>query len=82
MQKIASEIRDFIEENFPFGRKDLELRPEDSFLRLGVVDSTGVLEIVAYIETRYDFRVEDEELIPENFDSIVNLTRYIQGKLT
>ena len=79
MNHIASSLRQFIKENFLFGQ-DLTFADHDSFLELGVVDSTGVLELVTFIEDRYQITIEDEELVPENLDSIENLVRFIAGK--
>ena len=79
MNHIASSLRQFIKENFLFGQ-DLTFADHDSFLELGVVDSTGVLELVTFIEDRYQITIEDEELVPENLDSIENLIRFIAGK--
>ena len=75
-----SKIREFILENFVIGLDEAELNDDDSFLDQGIIDSTGVLEVVAFIEETYSFDVEDEEVIPENFDSIKNLAAYIEKK--
>jgi acyl carrier protein len=79
MIQIASSLRQFIKENFLFGQ-DLALADHDSLLELGVIDSTGVLELVTFIEDRYQVSIEDEELVPENLDSIENLVRFIEAK--
>lgn len=78
--QIEKEIRKFILENFIFDG-DSELKNEDSLLEKGIIDSTGVLELVAFIEDTYQFKIEDEELIPENLDSIKNISQFIQNKL-
>ena len=75
-----SKIREFILENFVIGLDETELNDDDSFLDQGIIDSTGVLEVVAFVEETYSFDVEDEEVIPENFDSINNLAAYIEKK--
>lgn len=77
---IRSEIRGFILDNFMMGRDPQDLTDSGSLLELGVIDSTGILELVGFIEEKYDFPVEDEDLVPENLDSIDNLVGYIQGK--
>jgi acyl carrier protein len=79
MSQIASSLRQFIRENFLFGQ-DVALADHDSLLELGIVDSTGVLELVTFIEEHYQITVEDEELVPENLDSIENLVRFIGTK--
>jgi acyl carrier protein len=79
MNDIASALREFIRENFLFGQ-DTALSDDDSFLGLGIIDSTGVLELVAFLEKRLDIRVADDDLVPENLDSINNLVRFIEAK--
>jgi acyl carrier protein len=78
---VARDIRNFIIENFLFGDAGNGLGETDSLLEKGIIDSTGVLELVAHLEETYGFKVEDEELIPENLDSIANISAYILGKL-
>lgn len=73
-------IRNFIIENFLF-EEDENLKEETSFLENGIIDSTGILELVTFLEESYGITVEDEELVPENLDSIANVVRYIQTKL-
>lgn len=77
---IEQQIRNFIVENFLFGESSNDLKDEDSLLEKGVIDSTGVLELVAFIEETYGIKVNDEELIPENLDSISNVTSFIKRK--
>jgi len=76
---IREAIRNFIFENFILDAKD-NLKDDDSLLEKGVIDSTGVLELVAFIEEKYGFTVEDEELVPENLDSIRNIAEFILRK--
>jgi len=78
--QIENEIRKFIMENFILD-EELNLSEEDSLLEKGIIDSTGVLELVAFIEETYSFKINDEELAPENLDSIKNITQFIQNKL-
>ena len=73
-------IKNFIIENFMFG-SDEGLSDDTSFLDEGIIDSTGILELVDFLETEFAIQVEDEELIPENLDSISNLERYLSNKL-
>jgi acyl carrier protein len=72
-------IRTFIVENFLFEGDD-NLKEDTSFLENGIIDSTGVLELVAFIEETYGISVDDDEIVPENLDSISNITKYIQRK--
>jgi acyl carrier protein len=80
MQATQREIlRQFVIENFLFGRDD-GLRDADSFLENGIIDSTGVLELVGFLEQRFGIQVADDELVQENLDSIDNLARFLSEK--
>lgn len=76
---IREEVKRFIVDNFLFG--DSEGFDENaSFLESGAIDSTGILELVTFLEETYQIRVEDEELVPENLGSIDAVTRYLTRK--
>ena len=77
---IRTDIRGFIRDNFMMGRDSQELTDSGSLLELGIIDSTGVLELVGFMEEKFDFHIEDEELVPENLDSVDNLVSYIKRK--
>ena len=77
---IQKQIRDFIVGNFLFDDSGSDLEETDSFLEKGIIDSTGVLELVSFIEGTYGIRVEDEELVPENLDTIRDVTAYVLKK--
>lgn len=77
--EIGSEIRDFVVTNFLFGKGD-DLRDDESLLENGVIDSTGVLELVSYLQERFDIRIEDDEIVPANLDSIRNLVDFVGRK--
>jgi len=78
--QIVEEIRKFITENFIWD-SDENLGDEDSLLEKGIIDSTGVLELVAFVEERYGIKFADDELLPENLDSIRNISNYIFQKM-
>ena len=78
--ELTEHIRGFILENFIVDG-DGNLENGISLLEEGIIDSTGVLELVAFIEETYHIKVQDEELIPENLDSINNISNFIQTKL-
>lgn len=78
--EVKEQIRSFIIENFLFGQEDAALGDDDSFLESGIIDSTGVLEVVGFIEDEFDIEVLDEELIPDNFDSLSRLVDYVGRK--
>ena len=75
----AETVRAFVVENFLFGEGE-QLKEDTSFLESGIVDSTGILELVAFIEETFGIRMTDDELIPENLDSISNVVNYLQRK--
>jgi acyl carrier protein len=77
---VAQQVREFIVENFLYGQQRA-FNDEDSFLENGIVDSTGVLQLVAFLEETYRVTVEDEDLIPANLDSIKNVTLYLSRKV-
>ena len=70
----------FIKESFLPGLPGVEFDENTSFLDSGLIDSTGVLELVDFLEESFDIEVEDSELVPENLDSITNLSRYLESK--
>ncbi len=76
---VQEDIREFIVENFLFGEEG-GLRDDSSFLREGIVDSTGIMQLVSFIQEQYLIAVEDEELIPENLDSIQRVSMFIAEK--
>ena len=82
MADNINKIRAFIFENFLFDEKDDALQNDASFLEQGIIDSTGVLELVEWLEEEFDMTVDDEELIPENLDSVNLLSAYIAGKIS
>lgn len=73
-------IRKFVVDNFLFGQ-GAKLKDDTSFLEGGIIDSTGVLELAMHIETTYGFKVKDEELVPENLDSINAVASFLEKKL-
>jgi acyl carrier protein len=78
---IAQEIKEFVVSNFLFGQGGDALADEQSLLETGIIDSTGVLELVAFLEQRYGISVGDRELLPENLDSVANASRFVTTKL-
>ena len=76
---MKEKIRGFIVENFLFG-EDGNLKDDTSFLYEGIIDSTGILELVSYLEEEFSITVEDEDLVPENLDSINNVVSYLEKK--
>ena len=74
-------IRHYILQNFLFTDDPTALDDSDSFLQLGIIDSVGALEIALYIEQTFGFAVREEEMLPENLDSVTRLTSFIERRL-
>ncbi len=79
MSDLKQELRQFIDENFLFG-VPTPYTNDDSLLENSIIDSTGVLELIAHLEGTYGFRVTDDELIPENLDSVDAIVQFINEK--
>ena len=80
MEGYKNKVRTFIVENFLFGNAD-GLEDNTSLLDKGIIDSTGVLEMVGFLSDEFSITIEDDELVPENFDSIEKVATYLQKKL-
>ena len=78
---IEENIRTFVIENFIIDENPDQLENDQSFLESGIIDSTGILELVSFIEEHYSAKIEDEELIPDNLDSVNNVVKFINKKL-
>ena len=79
---IKPRIRTFIIDNFLMGKGGEQLADDASLLEAGVLDSTGVLELVAFIEDEFGMQVTDEEMLPENLDSLTALELFVLAKAT
>lgn len=77
---VEEAIRKHVAENLLFTSGSLPIGDEDSFIENSVVDSTGVLDLVLFVESRFGIAVTDRDVIPENFDSVSSMARYIRGK--
>lgn len=77
---MEQEIRDFLAANFFLGEDPAALQNSSSLIETGVIDSTGVLELVGFLEDTYGIRIEDDDLIPDNLDSIDNILKFVTRK--
>jgi acyl carrier protein len=75
---IKAQIRRYVAQNFLFSDNGFELSDDASFLEEGIVDSTGVLELVLFVEDTYNIEVDDDEIVPDNFDSVGSLAAFIK----
>ncbi len=77
-----AKIRNYILENYLFTDDQSALISDDSFMDKGILDSTGILEIIFFLEEDFDISIEDEEMIPDNLDSVNNILAFINRKST
>jgi acyl carrier protein len=80
MLDLDQEIRNFIIDNFLYGEDNATLSNDDSLMEHGLIDSTGALELVTFLEGKYGIKIEDNELDPENLDSVNKLANFIKRK--
>ena len=73
-------VQNFIVDTFLFGDNE-KLKEDTSFLESGIIDSTGILELVTFLEEAYKISINDDELIPENLDSLKNVARFLEKKI-
>lgn len=81
MASVEETVDEFIVANFLFGDTDKRLSHEDSFLDVGVIDSTGILELVTFLEETYRIKIAENELVPDNLDSINKVAKFVNRKL-
>jgi len=82
MEPLTAELRKFITDNFLFGDASgrFSFSDDDSFQERGIVDSTGVLELVCHLQERYAITIDDEELVPDNLDSLNKVAHFVERK--
>lgn len=79
--QVTAKVRDFIKDNFMFRDDRADLADTESLLDAGLIDSTGILELVAFIETEFSIQMADTDIVPENLDSVQTIVRYVDSKL-
>lgn len=77
---VEASIRNFILENYLFTDDQTTLNSEDSFLEKGILDSTGILEVINFLEETYGIKIQDSDMTPENLDSVNNIVAFIERK--
>ena len=77
---IEAQIKQFLLDNFVYGGSADDIADDASFMANGIIDSLGVLELISFAEAEYGIEVADEEVLPENFDSVQALAGYIRSK--
>jgi acyl carrier protein len=81
MEDIAQKVRVFVVDNLLFGQGDDRFSNDDSFLENGLIDSVGILTLVEFVRETYAISIQDEELVPENWDSVHRIAAFVQTKL-
>lgn len=78
---LNNELRQFVIDNFMYGKPYKGFADDDSFIQRGIIDSTAVMELIAFLEERYRIKLQDRDLIPDNFDSVNKLARFVESRL-
>jgi acyl carrier protein len=79
--ETEAQIRQYVAQNLLFSDNGFEYDDDDSFLQEGIIDSVGVLELVLFVEETFGVTVDDQEITPDNFDSVTKLASYIRSKV-
>ena len=77
---VESTIRKYILENYLFTSDESALSSDDSFLEKGILDSTGILEVIYFLESEFSIKINDEEMLPENLDSVKRICDFVARK--
>lgn len=80
MTSVEDLVRDYIVQNILFSSNGYPYQDDTSFLENGIIDSMNVLELVMFVEQKFGVKVEDAEIVPDNFDSIIKLSAFIRRK--
>lgn len=78
--EIVQSVQEFIRENFLYMKPDFELGPDDKLLERGIIDSMGVVELLAFIEDRYAVRANDDEITEENLGTLNAIARFVSAR--
>jgi len=77
---VETKVREFILDNFLFTDDQSLLNNAESFMNKGIIDSTGMLEVIYFLEDEFDIKVDDDEMVPENLDSVNNIVAFMAKK--
>jgi acyl carrier protein len=80
MQDIKGTVRQYILQNFLMGDMGVQLKDDQSFLDHHIIDSTGFIELVTFLESTWNIQIQDEEMIPDNLDSLDCIERFVRSK--
>lgn len=77
---VADQVKNYILENILFSKDTSELGQDESFLAKGIIDSTGMLEVIFFLEETFGIKVADNEMVPDNLDSVNKIAAYVTRK--
>ena len=77
---VLKQVREFVIQNFLVGDDEAEFSDDQSFLETGLIDSTGILEVILFLENEFDLEIDDDEMVPDNLDSVANIGRFVLTK--
>jgi len=80
MQNIKHQVRSYLLDNFLMGGTAQEIQDDTSFMGSHILDSTGFIELISYLEEQFGLQIRDEEMVPENLDSLKNIEHFVSGK--
>ena len=79
-QEVMDKVKSFMAGAFFIDFESVGLGDESSFLENGIIDSTGIMEVIQFLETTFGIKVADDEMLPENLDSLANIGSFVIGK--
>ncbi len=77
---VLNRVRAYVIENLLVGDEEAGFSDDQSFLETGMIDSTGILEVILFLENEFDLEISDEEMVPENLDSVASIGRFVLSK--
>ena len=78
--QVKDQVRQYILKNYLFSTDEAALKDDVSLMEAGIIDSTGVLELITFLEEQFGVKVADEEMTPENLDSVTRIVAFVGGK--
>ena len=78
--KTMEMVRDFVKLNFYLSEKNSQIDPDVSLMETGIIDSTGILELIDFLEEKFDIKIENEDISPQNLDSLRNISAFVERK--
>ena len=81
MQNIKGRVKAFLLDNFLMGDGDQHIQDQTSFINSHILDSTGFIELISYLEEQFEIRVTDDEMVPDNLDSLEKIEDFVSSKL-